>query len=213
MDSSAGGCPPESDQSVKNLREMLAPLLGGGARARLCTMKGDAAGTDEFGKSYATPYKADGWETTLEFPRRDGGCYLNAVKYGDDLDDTYDKVRDFIEAYSTDCKEPDSSRADAALYCPSIGAHANLYIDKRHDRIVVDVDRYALQLAQQILSRFVFVYIQLEAEFHDVRALNSTASDVECLADCMTRKLGGYSELLNLAVTKHKQLRELRAPL
>jgi ATP-dependent protease ClpP protease subunit len=65
---------------------------------------------------------------------------------------------------------------------------------------------FALKLAQQILSRFVFVYLQLENDFPDVRLQTPRASDVECLAECMTRKLGGSSELLTLAVLKHRQL-------
>jgi ATP-dependent protease ClpP protease subunit len=68
---------------------------------------------------------------------------------------------------------------------------------------------FALDLAQKILSRFVFVYMQLEGDFARVRQVSPNASDVECLADCMAQKLGGFSELLQLAVTKHKQLHEL----
>jgi ATP-dependent protease ClpP protease subunit len=68
---------------------------------------------------------------------------------------------------------------------------------------------YALELAQRILSRFVFVYLQLEQDFNNVRLAKPGASDVECLAECMTHKLGGSSTLLELAVMKHQRLHEL----
>lgn len=68
---------------------------------------------------------------------------------------------------------------------------------------------FALELAQEILNRFMLVYMQLESEFASVRAQRPDASDVECLAVCMTQRLGGFSELLELAIVKHKQLHEL----
>lgn len=68
---------------------------------------------------------------------------------------------------------------------------------------------FALELAQEILSRFMFVYMQLEGDFQSVRAQRTEASEVECLAECMTERLGGFSALLELAVEKHKQLHEL----
>ena len=68
---------------------------------------------------------------------------------------------------------------------------------------------YALDLARQVLGRFMFVYMQLESDFPSVRRSEANWSDVECLAECMTQKLGGFSELLQLAVRKHNQTHAL----
>ncbi len=68
---------------------------------------------------------------------------------------------------------------------------------------------YALDLARQVLGRFMFVYMQLESDFPKIRSLRQDWSDVECLAECMTQRLGGFSELLQRAVDKHKQTHAL----
>jgi ATP-dependent protease ClpP protease subunit len=69
---------------------------------------------------------------------------------------------------------------------------------------------YALELAQQVLARFMFIYMQLESEgFSAIRSKTPERSDVECLAECMTLKLGRFSELLQRAVDKHKQTQSL----
>ncbi|RSL18710.1 ClpP protease-like protein [Edaphobacter aggregans] len=70
-------------------------------------------------------------------------------------------------------------------------------------------ESYALELAQEVLGRFMFIYMQLSSEFESVREEKHAASDVECLAESITAKLGGISSLLTLAVDKHKQLCDL----
>ncbi len=68
---------------------------------------------------------------------------------------------------------------------------------------------FALDLAEQVLSRFILVYLQLRAGFPGFRSANANATDVECLVHFMTEKLGGNSELLELAKKKHQRLNRL----
>jgi enoyl-CoA hydratase/carnithine racemase len=68
---------------------------------------------------------------------------------------------------------------------------------------------FALELAGRVLNRFFFVYAQLKSKFAAHREAEKDASDVECLAHCMTDQLSGPTSLLEVALGKHQRLNRL----
>jgi ATP-dependent protease ClpP protease subunit len=68
---------------------------------------------------------------------------------------------------------------------------------------------YALELANRVKRRFFFVYTQLASEFRKNEADCAQKSDVECLTEAMSNKLGAGAKILDLALTKLQRINSL----